>query len=76
MSAADLATAYEARSARDGLRDVARYIERLRALTRDDKELSELVRQASDAVDAALVRVGELRHRIASDAMTRGYTGG
>jgi hypothetical protein len=70
----NVAIAYEARAARDHLRDAARDLDRCRALTQgSDPELAQLAAAAAETVELALVRVGELRHRIAERAMLGAY---
>lgn len=74
MSApAELAVAYEARSARDRLRQAANDLERARRLLAGDAELLTHAAAAVEAVDQALIKVGELRHRLASRAMLDAY---
>jgi hypothetical protein len=68
--------AYEARNVRDRLRDAARDLDRCRQFAHGDAELRAMIDEAISATDIALVRVGAIRHRIASDAMTRAYGSG
>jgi hypothetical protein len=68
-----VAAAYEVRSVRDRLRLAADELGRARRLISDDAELVRLADDAAAAIDVAIVRVGELRHRMAADAMTAAY---
>lgn len=67
------AAGWEARTARDRLRDSASALDRARLAAADHPELQNLATDALAAAEVALIRVGELRHRLAETAMLNGY---